>query len=152
MRPRAPAYPLTVFYDRSCPLCAQEIEGLKALDAAGRLELVDCSAPEFDDEFLIGDGLDRAVLMRRLHARDIRGRWLVGMDAFEAIYRAAGLERVARVWTHPSWRPFFERLYPWVVRNRQLLSRLGAPALLRRLIPKPTGTRSSPRCESCPRP
>jgi predicted DCC family thiol-disulfide oxidoreductase YuxK len=133
---RAPCYPLTVFYDRSCPLCANEMHALKDLDAAERLELVDCSAPAFDDALLIGDRLTRADLMGRMHARDIRGRWFVGLDAFEAVYRAAGLERAAQVWGSPRWRPLFDRLYPWIARHRQLLSRLGLSALVRYVIPK----------------
>ncbi|HZM36614.1 MAG TPA: hypothetical protein VFC18_19280 [Burkholderiales bacterium] len=54
---RLPRYPLTVFYDRSCPLCAEEMHALKARD-----------------------------------------RWVVGIEAFEVVYRAAGLDNVARVW------------------------------------------------------
>ncbi|MEW6688242.1 MAG: hypothetical protein AB1452_04015 [Pseudomonadota bacterium] len=61
---------------------------------------------------------------------------MVGLDAFEAIYRAAGLKATARFWGDPRWRPLLVRLYPWIARNRQLLSRLGAhrvvAALLRR--------------------
>ena len=133
---RAPCYPITVFYDRSCPLCANEMHALKDLDDAERLELVDCSAPAFDDALLIGDGLTRADLMGRIHARDVRGRWFVGLDAFEAVYRAAGLERAAQVWGSPRWRPLLDRLYPWIARHRQLLSRLGLSALVRYVIPK----------------
>lgn len=143
---RAVRYPLTVFYDASCPLCASEMQALKALDAEGRLDLVDCSAPEFDDAFLIGDGLDRAALMGRLHARDSRGRWHVGLDAFEALYRAAGLERAARVWGDRCWRPVLDRVYPWIARHRQRLSRLGLARLLPHVIPKPAAARRA--CEA----
>lgn len=127
-------YPLTVFYDASCPLCATEMHGLHKLDAAGRIELVDCSAPEFSDEGLRAEGITRASLIRRMHARDARGRWLVGIDAFEAVYRAAGLEGVARAWASPRWRPLFDRLYPWIARYRQFLSRLGLHHLVRCVI------------------
>src|SRR6185503_4293644 len=76
--------PLTVFYDASCPLCAGEMRALKARDRGDRLALVDCSAPEFEEAELLGDGLRRSDLMRLIHARDAHGRWFVGVDAFEA--------------------------------------------------------------------
>lgn len=127
-------YPLTVFYDASCPMCASEMHTLRDLDSAGRIELADCSAPDFSDEGLRAEGISRKALMERIHARDAHGRWLIGMDAFEAVYRTAGLEDAARMWANPRLRPLFDRLYPWIARHRQLLSRLGMNALVRRLI------------------
>jgi predicted DCC family thiol-disulfide oxidoreductase YuxK len=140
VEPRASAlvapvrYPLTVFYDASCPLCATEMHALRELDPEGRIELVDCSASDFDESVLAGMPITRADLMQRIHARDARGRWRVGLDAFEAVYRAAGLERAARLWGNGRWRPLFDRLYPWIARNRQLLSRLGLHRIVGRLI------------------
>jgi predicted DCC family thiol-disulfide oxidoreductase YuxK len=90
-------YPLTLFYDASCPLCASEMQALKARDQEGRLELVDCSAHDFDETVLAGTCIDRADLMARMHARDAHGRWLVALDALEAAYRAVGLERAAHL-------------------------------------------------------
>lgn len=145
-------YPLTIFYDASCPMCAGEMHALKKRDSDGRLALVDCSAPEFDENELLGDGIRRRDLMGLIHARDARGRWFVGVDAFEVVYRAAGLEAVARVWGSPRWRPLLSRIYPWIARYRQPLSRLGVAALVRYIIPKPracSSATSSPRAGSC---
>ena len=145
-------YPLTIFYDASCPLCASEMQALKARDRDDRLALVDCSAPDFEDDALLGDGIRRHDLMRLIHARDAHGRWFVGLDAFEAVYRAAGLETAARVWGSPRWRPLLSRIYPWIARYRQPLSRLGLAALVRHIIPKPcaaSSATSSPRGGSC---
>jgi hypothetical protein len=65
-----PDLPLTVYYDKSCPLCATEIHALRDLDPKG-FRLVDCSAPDFADAM-------RDDMMARMHARDAQGRWLTG--------------------------------------------------------------------------
>jgi len=129
-------YPLTIFYDASCPMCANEMHALKALDGGGRLELVDCSAPDFDEGVLGREDLTRAALMARIHARDADGRWLAAIDVYEATYRAVGLETPARIWGHRLLKPLWSALYPIVADNRQLLSRLGASRLMQWLIPK----------------
>jgi predicted DCC family thiol-disulfide oxidoreductase YuxK len=116
-------YPLTVFYDASCPMCAAEMHALKKLDHE-RLELVDCSAAEFDETVLAGVGITRADLMARIHARDAHGRWLIALDAIEAAYRAVGLERAADLWGSRRLRPLLDPLYRWLARHRQMLSRV----------------------------
>jgi len=130
-------YPLTVFYDASCPMCADEMLALKERDRGAQLELVDCSAPDFDADVLAGTGITRTDLMTRIHARDAHGRWLTALDAIEAAYRAAGLERAARFWGARGMRPLLDPLYRWVARRRQALSRLGAGGLVRRFIGGP---------------
>ncbi len=130
-------YPVTVFYDASCAMCASEMLALKARDRDGRIELVDCSAPEFDETVLAGTGIRREALMALIHARDAHGRWLVGIDVFEAAYAAAGLKTVAGFWGSPALRPLLARLYPWIARNRRLLSRLGINRLVRLILPVP---------------
>jgi predicted DCC family thiol-disulfide oxidoreductase YuxK len=117
--------PLTVYYDKSCPLCASEMHVIEELDWRGRLKLVDCSAPDFDDRAAAKEGVTREAMMTKLHARDPEGRWLVALDAFEAVYASAGLKGMARFWGSRRLRPVLGRIYPWVARYRQPLSRLG---------------------------
>lgn len=126
--------PLTVYYDASCPLCATEMHALRDLDWRGRLKLVDCSAKDFDDRRISCEGVTREDLMTRIHARDPEGRWLVGIDAFEAVYGAAGLKKAARFWGDRRWRPLLDRIYPWIARYRQPLSRLGLHRLIGSLL------------------
>jgi hypothetical protein len=82
----------------------------------------------------LGDGIRRRDLMRLIHARDAHGRWFVGVDAFELLYGAAGLAVMSRFWGSSRLRPWLQRLYPWVARHRQLLSRLGVNRILRLLL------------------
>jgi len=117
--------PLTVYYDKSCPMCATEMHVIEELDWRGRLKLVDCSAPDFDASAAAKEGVTREAMMTKLHARDPEGRWLTGLDAFEAVYASAGLDKAARFWGSPWLRPVLERIYPHVARYRQPLSRLG---------------------------
>ncbi len=121
--------PLTVYYDASCELCAGEIGMLAAGDRNGHLVLVDCSAPDFDDREFRAHGVTREAMMAAIHARDARGCWYRGVDVFALAYAASGLPGVARFWASARLRPLFERGYPWVARNRQMLSRLGLPRL-----------------------
>lgn len=139
------AWPLTVYYDASCPLCRTEIETLKARDGCDRLRLVDCSPPSFGSP---GDGVTRDDLMSRIHARDSRGRWLRGIDVFAAAYAAAGMRRVAALYASPLLRPLLDRAYPWVADHRMLLSRLGLSRVFR-LVP---GRHACAACDKIPPP
>jgi len=141
------AYPLTVYYDASCPLCRAEMETLKSRDMADALHLVDCSAPTFDERATAADGVTRAHMMARIHARDNAGRWLRGMDVFAAVYAAAGLHALARIYASRLLRPLFDRLYPWIADHRQALSRFGLPRLVALLAPNAPAS-----CRHCARP
>ncbi len=119
------AVALTVYFDGSCELCTAEINALQACDRAGLMRLVDCSPAGFRDADADAAGISRAEMMEVIHARDARGLWLRGIDVFEAMYRIAGFETMARLWSHPWLHPLLSRGYPWVVRNRTWLSRTG---------------------------
>gem|GEM_PF-222777 len=122
---RTRAWPLRIYYDARCPLCERELGALARHDVHGRLLLVDCSGLDFADADAARAGLAADLLMRRIHACDADGRWLAGIDVFEAAYRAIGLASIARAWAHPLLRPLWDRLYPWIADHRMGLSRLG---------------------------
>lgn len=144
----AARFPLTIYYDASCPLCAHEMHALKTADTSGRLTLVDCSSPAFDDRPFAGAGITRESMLRRIHACDAAGRWFRGVDVFELAYAAAGFTLLARVWGHRRLRPWWERLYPWVARNRYLLSRAGVPQLFRLLTTSAKRKAAAPACDT----
>ena len=94
-----PDLPLTLYVDRSCPLCAREVRWLERQADPTRLRLVDISAAGFDPA---GLGVDLPQLRRRLHARSASGIWLTGVDATYWSWRLAGHGR----WAAPlGWRP-----------------------------------------------
>jgi len=119
------AYPLTIYFDASCVLCYSEMQSIKHNDADNRLILVDCSTPEFNDSEFQKQGVTRDAMMNCLHAQDAQGNWLKGVTAFEIIYRSVGMTTIAKLWGHPLIRPLAERAYPWIARNRHILSALG---------------------------
>lgn len=119
------AWPLRIYYDRSCPLCARELHALSDHDVFGRLQLVDCSPTGFHDEDLDRAGITPAQAMTLIQARDADGRWIHSVDVFEAAYGAVGLQRLAQMWAHPWLRPVWDAIYPWVARHRMRLSALG---------------------------
>ena len=96
---------IDVYYDRSCALCRGEVEALAAAAGEGTLRLHDCSGKGFRDDAAERDGVDRDAMLRAMHVRDADGRWHRGVGAFVVMYRAAGVEPLARAWGHPRLKP-----------------------------------------------
>ena len=142
------AWPLVIYYDASCPLCREEMHALTSHDNEHRLRLVDASSHAFDDADTRAVGLTTAELMRLIHARDAEGRWYRGVEVFELAYGAAGLVGIARLWGHPRLRPLWDRLYPWIARYRQPLSRLRLNRLYGALVRR-AAIRAQHRAAAC---
>jgi predicted DCC family thiol-disulfide oxidoreductase YuxK len=117
--------PLTIYFDASCPLCNSEIQNIKLHDRQAQLILVDCSAKNFDDRAFNTANITRANMMQALHVQDAQGEWVVGVPAFELIYRSIGLTAIANFWGGKYSGAFARKIYPWVARHRQLLSLTG---------------------------
>src|ERR1017187_6454542 len=111
-------YPLTIYYDASCELCNSEMQAIKVHDTGQRLNLVDCSAPNFDDAPYRDDGVTREAMMECLHVHDSRGKWIKGVSAFELLYRTVGMSAIANLWGSSLTRPLAELAYPWIARHR----------------------------------
>lgn len=93
-------WPLTLYFDGDCPLCAREIKLLRRRATDARLLLVDISRDDFDAPAL-GFTLER--MQSVLHARFANGQWVTGLDATLWSWRAAGLG----AWATPlTWRPY----------------------------------------------
>ena len=83
--PKKPQFPLRVFYDGSCIVCATEVERYGRMDHGWRLILVDISAPDFNPAAL---GVTLDELMYQMHVIDSEGAVYRNVDAFWAIWQA----------------------------------------------------------------
>jgi predicted DCC family thiol-disulfide oxidoreductase YuxK len=119
-------YPLTLYYDAGCPVCALEMDHLRERDRQGRLRFVDISAPEFDAAAL---GVPFAELDAAIHAQRPDGTWLQGVQVLRLAYGAVGL---GWVFTPAGWAPLSplaERAYRLFARHRRRISRVAAPLI-----------------------
>lgn len=73
-------YPLTIYYDASCPLCAAEMHTIKETDFENKLILVDCSADQFAEPATCPT--NKSAMMERIYAVDAVDQWLSGVDFF----------------------------------------------------------------------
>lgn len=80
-----PLFPLRIFYDGACSVCAREVERYGEADRDGRLLPVDISDPGFDPAPL---GITLDEFMYQMHAIDRSGRIYRGVEAFWAIWQA----------------------------------------------------------------
>lgn len=84
MTPKS-AYPLQIFYDGSCSLCAAKMELYRRKEHSGRLVFVDISSPSFNP---VPYGIPLQAFMHEVHAIDAGGRLFRGADVFAAIWQA----------------------------------------------------------------
>ncbi len=73
----------TVYFDGACPLCRREIDHYQRQAGAEQVAWVDVSRC---DAAALGDGLNRADALARLHVRSADGRLVSGAPAFAAIW------------------------------------------------------------------
>jgi predicted DCC family thiol-disulfide oxidoreductase YuxK len=124
-------FPLTLFYDASCPVCRLEMHALRERDLAKHpdtplLRLVDMSAPGFDAEHY---GVTLAQMNALIHAMRPDGSLVVGVEVFRLAYGAVGLGQ----WFAPTgWRwfkPLFDVAYAVFARHRYGFSRAMTPLI-----------------------
>jgi predicted DCC family thiol-disulfide oxidoreductase YuxK len=119
-------FPLTVFYDAGCPVCALEMDALRQRDRCDRLKLVDMSAPGFDARSY---GLDHDDLDAVIHALRPDGTVLRGMEVLRSAYGAAGLGWLLGSTRWPVLKPAFDAAYRVFARHRHAISRLLGPLI-----------------------
>ena len=80
-----PQFPIRVFFDGSCSVCASEIEHYLNQEHTGKIIAVDISAPDFDPE---PHQITKDAFMHELHVIDNEGNVYRGVEAFLAIWQA----------------------------------------------------------------
>jgi predicted DCC family thiol-disulfide oxidoreductase YuxK len=125
-------YPLTIYYDASCPLCRTEMHTIKETDFENKLILVDCSNENFNEPAFCPT--TKAVMMERIHAVDAAGQWIKGVYVFEIAYKAAGFNKLGQFWGSKTLRPLLSRAYPFIADNRHWLSKTPLPYALNKLL------------------
>lgn len=113
------AYPLTVFYDGACPICAREMALMKRLDKTQHLTLLDFSLAGFD---AAPAGLAIADLSAVIHAQWADGTVITGVAVFRAIWEAVGLRCLSRLSRLPLIAPLIVKAYAWFAKNRLWLT------------------------------
>jgi predicted DCC family thiol-disulfide oxidoreductase YuxK len=119
-------FPLTVFYDASCPVCALEMDTLRRRDTCQRLHLIDMSAPAFDAAIY---ALERHDLDAAIHAVRPDGSIVRGMAALRLAYRAGGLGWLLQATRWPLLRDVADAAYRLFARHRHAISRVLAPVI-----------------------
>lgn len=123
-----PAYPLTLLYDGSCPVCCLEMNNLHARDRYGRLHFVDIAEPRFDPAPWDATLADMSAA---LHGVDADGITYRGVAAIRLAYAAVGLGWLWRPTGWPLLAPLFDTAYVVFARHRQPASRALAPLIER---------------------
>ncbi len=112
-------YPLTVFFDGACPICAREISLMRRLDRHGRLAFCDFSSPGYD---AAATGLAVADLSAVIHARWADGTVITSVNVFRGMWDAVGLGGLVWLSRLPLVEPILQRGYAWFARNRLWLT------------------------------
>ncbi|HEY9025469.1 MAG TPA: DUF393 domain-containing protein [Burkholderiaceae bacterium] len=119
-------YPLTLFYDASCPVCSLEMDHLRERDRRGRLAFVDIAAPGFDAAV---HGTTLAAMNAEIHAKRPDGSMLRGVEVLRLAYDAVGLGWVMQASGWPLLRPLADAGYRLFARHRMPISRAAAPLI-----------------------
>ena len=81
----ATAFPVEIFYDGACRVCAAEMSSYRKNNPENRLRFIDISAEEFVAEDY---GKSKEDFMAQLHVRDAEGAYFTAIDAFLVIWQA----------------------------------------------------------------
>jgi len=118
-------YPLTLYYDAGCPVCALEMDHLRSRNDEQKLVFVDISAGFVTPPA----GATLAALDAEIHATCADGSLIRGVEVLRLAYAAVGLGWVLRPTGWAPLRPLFDAGYLLFARHRRSISRVAAPLI-----------------------
>ena len=120
--PNKPDFPIQIFYDGSCIVCATEIEHYLRQDHGGRLVAVNINSPDFNP---LPFHIPLTTFMYELHVIDLSGNIYRGVEAFWAIWQAFPMSTVYGIMGSiihmPVINPVARLFYKGFARIRQYL-------------------------------
>ncbi|MBQ4837815.1 thiol-disulfide oxidoreductase DCC family protein [Pseudoalteromonas luteoviolacea] len=111
---------LTIFYDGTCPLCVKEMAALTKRDNSNRILIVDIYSEEFGRYPEIDPNKANLIL----HALDMHGNLLLGLDVTYNAWRLVGMGWLYAPLRWPVVRPVADKLYLAFAKNRYRISYL----------------------------
>lgn len=106
---------VTLYYDGDCPLCEREISILRSITPPKKVLYEDISENTYNSE---KHGKSCSVLMAEIHAKDEHGNWLIGMDAFRAVYAHTPYKNLLMLTKLPIVKNVFDFGYSVFAKNR----------------------------------
>ncbi|MEJ6476358.1 DUF393 domain-containing protein [Pseudoalteromonas piscicida] len=116
---------MIVFYDGNCPLCRKEMDALKRVDHADKVELVDIHSNRFECEFT---EITKQDAMEKLHAYNESGELIFGLDVTVAVWKAVGKHRWLSLLRLPGIRWVADKAYLFFAAHRMKISKLLMPS------------------------
>ncbi|WP_263080143.1 DUF393 domain-containing protein [Endozoicomonas sp. Mp262] len=113
------SFPVTLFYDGSCPLCMKEVHWLQSKNNRKRLRFVDIKQADFAQHY---PHLDVDALDNTLHAQWSNGKIVKGVDATVSAWEAVGKGWLLTPLTWPLFSDVATCTYKTFARNRHWLS------------------------------
>ncbi|ESP91156.1 MULTISPECIES: thiol-disulfide oxidoreductase DCC family protein [Pseudoalteromonas] len=111
---------LTIFYDGTCPLCVKEMAALTKRDKSNRILIVDIYSEEFERYPDIDPNKANSIL----HALDMNGNLLLGLDVTYHAWRLVGMGWMYAPLRWPVVKPLADKLYLAFASNRYRISYL----------------------------
>lgn len=111
---------IKLLYDGECPICNREICILQKKDSQSKINFIDIASKEFSP--IENNNIDYNTAMSQMHAIDDKGNFLIGLEAFAAVYARCQLLVTSTVLRIPFIKNFLKPFYKLFAKNRLWLT------------------------------